>query len=141
MAGIGSVEYALYNGGETADETVGETIPEIRIAILRNIVIEPIAPYLKVHCSRHGMRLSLKLGDYDNLQQDVFQAGSPLFEFKPDIVVLALHLQLLAPKLVLGYTSLTPAESDELSTTVLERVEDLVQPIEGIHSRDSGTQF
>src|SRR5580693_1071680 len=71
------------------DEIVGQTLPEIRIAILRNIIIEPIAPYLKVHCSRLGMQLSLQLGNYDNLQQDVFQAASPLFEFKPDIVVLA----------------------------------------------------
>lgn len=111
------------------DEIVGETLPEVRIAILRNIVIEPIAPYLKVLCSRFGLRLSLQLGNYDNLQQDVFQAESPLYEFKPDIVVCALRLQLLAPKLVLGYTSLTAAESEELSLTVLERVEDLVQAI------------
>jgi FkbH-like protein len=111
------------------DEIVGQTLPEIRIAILRNIIIEPIAPYLKVHCSRLGMQLSLQLGNYDNLQQDVFQAASPLFEFKPDIVVLALRLQLLAPKLVLGYTSLTAAEVEELSVTVLDRVQDLVQAI------------
>ena len=111
------------------DEIVGETLPEIRIAILRNIVIEPIAPYLKVHCSRFGMHLNLQLGNYDNLHEDVFQAGSPLFDFKPDIVVFALRLQLLAPKLVLGYTSLTAAESEELSLTVLERVQDLVQAI------------
>jgi len=111
------------------DEIVGETLPEIRIAILRNIVIEPIAPYLNVHCSRFGMHLNLQLGKYDNLQEDVFQAGSPLFGFNPDIVVLALRLQLLEPKLVLGYTSLTAAKAEELSVTVLERVQDLVRAI------------
>src|SRR5579863_3394082 len=72
------------------DEIIDETSPEIRIAILRNIVIEPIAPYLKVLCSRFGLRLNLQFGNYDNLQEDVFQAASPLFEFKPDIIVLAL---------------------------------------------------
>ena len=111
------------------DEIVDATSPEIRIAILRNIVIEPIAPYLKVLCSGFGLRLNLQFGNYDNLQEDVFQAASPLFEFKPDVVVLALRLQVLAPKLVLSYTSLTAAESHELSQTVLERVQDLVQAI------------
>jgi FkbH-like protein len=111
------------------DEIVDETLPEVRIAILRNIVIEPIAPYLKVECSRFGLRLNLQLGNYDNLQQDVFQPTSPLFEFKPDIVVLALRLQLLAPKLVLSYASLTAPQSEELGLTVLERVQDLVRAI------------
>jgi FkbH-like protein len=111
------------------DEISDETLPEIRLAMLRNIVLEPIAPYLKVHSSRAGMQLRLQLGNYDNLQEDVFQAGSPLFEFKPDIIVMALRLQLLAPKLVLSYTSLTQAESEELAAQVLERVEDLVRAI------------
>jgi FkbH-like protein len=111
------------------DEVVDEHLPEVRIAILRNIVIEPIAPYLKVLCSRFGLRLSLQLRNYDNLQEDVFNAASPLYEFTPDIIVLALRLQLLAPRMVLGYTSLTAAESHELSLTVLERVQDLVQAI------------
>jgi len=105
------------------DEISDEALPEIRVALLRNIVIEPIVPYLKVHSSRSGLQLRLQLGNYDNLQEDVFQAGSPLFEFKPDVVVMALRLQLLAPKLVLSYTSLSSAESEDLAAQVLARVD------------------
>jgi FkbH-like protein len=111
------------------DEVGGEILPEIRLAILRNIVIEPIAPYLKVQSSRAGMRLSLQLGNYDNLQEDIFQANSPLFQFKPDVVVIALRLQLLAPGLVLSYTSLTRSESEELGVQVLDRIHDIVRAI------------
>jgi len=111
------------------DEISDEALPEIRVALLRNIVIEPIVPYLKVHSGRAGLQLRLQLGNYDNLQEDVFQSGSPLFEFRPDVVIMALRLQLLAPKLVLSYTSLSPAESEELVAQVLARVDDLVRAI------------
>jgi FkbH-like protein len=111
------------------DELVDDGSPEIRVAVLRNATIDPIVPYVKAHFHDIGLRPKLYLGNYDNVHQDVFDKGSPLFEFQPDIIILAMRLHTLQPRLVFNYAALSPEECDVNATEVLERIAVILRAI------------
>jgi FkbH-like protein len=103
------------------DELADDRSPEIRVALLRNLTIDPIVPYLKVHLHTVGLRPALYLGHHDNIHQDVFDAQSPLFAFRPDIIIVVLRLHVLLPRLIFNYVELSPEQAEALSTEALER--------------------
>jgi FkbH-like protein len=95
----------------------------VRYAVLRNVTVEPALPAsITIESARLGMSCSVYLGDFDNVQGDVYDPHSPLYASSPDLVVLALRLQVLAPRLVLEFASLDAAGAAALSSGVLERV-------------------
>ncbi|MGO8673077.1 MAG: HAD-IIIC family phosphatase [Capsulimonadaceae bacterium] len=99
-----------------------ETAGNARIAILSNITLDPIIPSLKVECYRIGLRPIVYVGPFDGAQQVVFDPQSSLFQFEPDIVVLALRLHTLTPDLMMRFGQLSKADVDDLSAGTQDRV-------------------
>ena len=83
-------------------------LPEIRIAILRNITLEPIRPYIQVKCFEAGLKPVLMFGGFNTAQQEARDPSSELYKFKPDIVVIALRLNALVPEMGERFTLLAP---------------------------------
>ena len=104
--------------------------PEIRFAILRDVTLEPGLPAaLKVRAAEAGLRPSVYLGDFGNVQHDVYDSASALYASHPEVIVVALRLQALAPRLIVEFTSLGGPEAVALVATTLERVVSLVRAI------------
>ncbi len=103
-----------------------ESIP-VSFAILRNVTLEPGLPAaIQIEAARAGLDSSVLLGEFDNAQQEAYDEHSAIYACDPDIVVLALRLQTLAPRLLNGFTSLTSADVEELTTQTLQRVLSLI---------------
>ncbi len=64
--------------------------PPLTVTVLRNYTCEPLAPYLKFHCYRSGLRPRLALGGYDTYTQELLAGGDPA-----EIRVLTLMLETL----------------------------------------------
>ncbi len=104
-----------------------ETLVPVRFAVLRNYTVEPGFPAaLSIESARRGLGASLYLGDFDNVQGDVFDAQSPLYASEPDVCVLALRLHVLAPKLALEFAGLAGDEKQRLVDAVTERMRGFV---------------
>lgn len=84
---------------ESFEANVGDWAP-LKIAFLRNITIYPAIPYIKLLCYQEGFKLNIYTGDYDNVMQEVLDAGSELFRYSPDIIIICLKLEVLAERLV-----------------------------------------
>ncbi|MBV9998733.1 MAG: HAD family hydrolase [Verrucomicrobia bacterium] len=111
------------------DALADDDAPEIRVAILRNATIDPVVPYIKAQFHDAGLRPQIYLGNYDNVHQDVFDRGSPLFEFRPDVIILAMRLHTLQPRLVFNYAALSPEEGECHAAEALERVAGILRAI------------
>jgi len=107
-----------------------------RIALLSNITLDPMIPALKVECYRAGLKPVVYVGPFDGVQQVVFDQESALFQFEPDIVVLALRLHTLTPDLMMRFGQLAAPEIDELVGGTLSRVMALIS---AIRARTSAT--
>jgi len=102
------------------DALTDVSLPEVRIAILRNLTIEPVLPYLKVECYRLGLRPQIFCGEFDNAQQEAVNPRGALYAFKPDAVIVALRWQGLAPRLADRFTSLSPATIEDLANATID---------------------
>jgi len=98
--------------------------PLVRFTLLRNITLEPaIEPQLVIEAARAGLRAKLFIESFDNLQDVVFDSASSLYESSPDVVILALRLHALAPRMMQQFTSLNEQDINELCDSVLTRIE------------------
>jgi FkbH-like protein len=70
---------------------------QLRINILRNYTIEGVVPFLKFHSYRVELQPTIVIGDYDNVQQEILNPASHLYQGKTDIVVVTLWLPQLDP--------------------------------------------
>jgi len=68
-----------------------------RIAFLRNLTLESIEPFIKYHCYRDAIRPEMYFAGYDTARQELLDPDSPLHGHAPDVVVVALQLEYLAP--------------------------------------------
>jgi FkbH-like protein len=101
----------------------------VRLAVLRNFTVEPLLPALEAEAVLSGMRPELYLGEFDAIAADVFDPQSQLFQFKPDLIVVALWLETLAPRLTHRFVGLEPDEVQAELEAVLAQVGTILQRI------------
>ena len=114
-----------------------EHLKPVRFAMLRNITLEPAFPAaLTVRCAQAGLRAALHIGEFDNAEAEVLDAAGAMYAPDVDIIVIALRLQSIAPRLVLEFASLSDETIVELSRAILSRIARLVH---AIRDRSSAT--
>lgn len=65
--------------------------PDIRIAVLGSASIQHFVMALRYALSREELHVDIYEGGYDGIAMDVFDVESPLYRFKPEIVILLTH--------------------------------------------------
>jgi FkbH-like protein len=94
-----------------------------RVEFLRSFTIEPVIPLLRAASLIEGLDLEVRIGAFNTYAQDMLDIKSPLYEFSPDVVVLAVQTRDVAPELWDGVDGL----SHEWAAKVAERVVDLYE--------------
>jgi FkbH-like protein len=104
--------YTAYLGVQSALERERATNQrrEIRVSVLRNFTFEPLLPVLAGEIIRADFFPAIELGGFDTVVADAMNPQSSIYSLKPDLVVIALWLQTLAPKLLERFTALSPEE-------------------------------
>jgi FkbH-like protein len=62
-----------------------------RLAILRSFTVEPAVPLLRASAFSVGIDLTVQLGDFNAYAQELLDAGSSLYRFEPQTVILAVQ--------------------------------------------------
>jgi FkbH-like protein len=75
---------------------LGQTV---RVALLGNATLDHLQSYFKVELYKAGLFPELYQGGFGQYTQDILDPASPLYAFKPDVLVLAVHPSRLFPNL------------------------------------------
>ncbi len=97
--------------------------PSLNIFILRNIMLEPVEPYLKYLGYESGYNTKLIFGEYDNILQEAAYGQNESLNEDIDFVLVFSKLEALSVDLSSNYVALN---SDEIKTEV-ERLEEYVK--------------
>lgn len=109
---------------EIESELARATLPQaepLRISVLRNIMLEPLEPYLRYLLRAEGRDAALRLGEYDTIAQEALADPGGLIS-RAQVVLVFLHLWGASEGLSLRYAQLQPearqAEADRLDRLV-----------------------
>lgn len=87
-------------------------LPILRVAVLRNITVESIEPYLKYLADESGYAADIRFGEFDNIVQEALGSAPTLFGADLDAVLLFAPLIALSPQLESGFPLLSRSEID-----------------------------
>jgi len=99
----------------------------VRIALLSSYVLDWLIPYLDMECRRAGLIPEFYLAPFNQYTQIVLSPGSDLYQFKPDVIFLALGLEDICPEIHAPTKESEPARTQ---SSIVERILELVREIE-----------
>lgn len=94
---------------DLADERLA-SLPPLNIAVLRNVTLEAIEPYLEHLGAAMDFRAAVKFGDYDNVYQEAVGGRPDLLNRQTDCVLVVTALDNLSWPLARNYAALSPEQ-------------------------------
>ena len=91
----------------------GSILPVLELTVLRNVVIEPIEPYLRYFADGMGFAAKVHLGQFDNLLQEAIDGAPELLHKDIDVVFVFAPLSALSPLLDRQMASLSSVQIEE----------------------------
>ncbi len=104
-------------------------MPPLRFALLRNVVVDPIEPYLRYHAFRMGFNAQCDFGAYDNVFQDAVGGQSGILDERTDCVVVFLKLEHLSWALAREFASLDVRRIEEESARARQFITNVLNGI------------
>ena len=101
-------------------------LSKFKLTILRSFTVEPILPLLRAEAFTYGIDLAIHLGDFNTYVQEIVDAGSSLYRFAPNAVVLAVRSEDIAPDLARGFADMTPESAHQAAERVVHNYEQWV---------------
>jgi FkbH-like protein len=101
----------------------------VKIAILSSFTLGGIKEALLVKCLEDGIYPQIYVGGYNQYNQEILDATSPLYAFRPDVVLLMLDTRTIAGEHYLQPYGMTDDERREWVEKTQERVTSLVDKI------------
>jgi FkbH-like protein len=85
-------------------------LPPLHLTVLRNVMVEPIEPYLR-YCAREiGLRAAVRYGGYNTLYQEAVGGAPELLHGDTGCVLVWIKLENLSWDLARNFNGRTPAE-------------------------------
>lgn len=103
------------------------TLTQAKVSILRSYTLEPVVPILRAAGALSGLALDVQVGDFNTYAQDILNPQSNLYQFGPDIVILAVQTRDLAPELWDGFADLAPGAAQIVADRVIGELHNLVR--------------
>ncbi len=108
----------------------------VKVAILRSFTVEPLVPLLRAGGAIGGLDLQVQLGEFNAYAQEILDAESSLYRFRPDVVLLVVQTQDVAPELWRDFADLSAAEVERAADRLVEEFSTWVR---ALRSRLSAT--
>ncbi len=81
-----------------------------RVAIVRSFTIEPMAPLIRAAGLTSGIDFQITVGGFGSYAREMIDPASALYGSDPDVIILALQTQDIAPDLWTAYADLSEEE-------------------------------
>jgi len=95
-----------------------------RLAILRSFTVEPLVPILRAIALFQGIDLIVQVGGFNAYSKELLDPDSDLYEFNPDVAILATQTRDVLPELWNGDS--TAADSEALAARAGADIEHLI---------------
>ena len=102
-------------------------LTRFKLAILRSFTVEPILPQLRAEALAYGIDLEIHLSDFNTYVQEIVDAGSSLYRFAPNAVVLAVRAEDAASDLCSRFADLAPDAAHEAANCLAASFEQWVK--------------
>ena len=96
--------------------------PSVRIALLGTHTFNPLPDYFSVRAAASGRVAECWVAPYGQYMQTVSPPADELRVFQPDIVVLSVQLQSIAPRVVYDFASLTTQDAQSERRRILDHL-------------------
>lgn len=106
-------------------------LPKLRMVILRNIMLEPIEPYLKYLAYLIGFQTEIVFGEYDTIVQETIGEQGKLFAEQTDCVLVFYNLENLSWDLSRNFCSLSADQIKSEQNRIGETIENVINGIRG----------
>jgi hypothetical protein len=103
-------------------EIPGRLSVKKKVAFLRSYTVEPAIPLMRALSRIYGIDLIVKVGAFNAYTQEIIDTSSWLYQFDPDIVIIAVQTRDIAPSVWYGLTDVRRDGAPGV-------VEDLLSPI------------
>lgn len=100
-------------------------LPPLNLVVLRNIVLEPIKPYLEYLAYELGFRARVTFGEYDNIFQDVIGNEKNLINDGVDCVLIFMKLEVLSEQISRNFAGL----KNEKIVSEMTRIKDYIDRV------------
>ena len=97
-----------------------------RLAILRSFTVEPLVPLLRARAFAGGLDVEVHVGGFDNYAQQMLDADSELYRFRPDVVILAIETRAVLPGIWEDFTGLEWTRAREAANEFLDSLSNWV---------------
>ncbi len=97
-----------------------------RLAILRSFTVEPLVPLLQASAFTSGIDLTMEAGGFNTYAQEILDPDSRLYQFAPDVVILAAQTRDIAPDLWDSFTTLSEDDVNSAVARVTETFDGLI---------------
>jgi len=101
--------------------------PRLRIALLGNHTLDPLATRLAVHAATAGIDVETWVAPYGQYMQSVLDAGSGLAGFGPRLTFLGLAMRALSPAVYGEFANLDGAAREAERDRILQHLDDWVR--------------
>ena len=98
---------------------------QLQLAIVATCTLDPLVPYLMVEGARRGVGVRATPAPFGQLEQQLLDAGSALYRDRPDVVLIALRAEDVAPELAHGLLRLSADDIDARLGEIAARIEAL----------------
>jgi len=102
----------------------------LRVALLRSYTAEPMEPILKLRFLLDGYRPDIWIGGYNQYVQEILDARSPLYEFRPNLVLMMIRLEEIMPDFIDAFPARAPSEWEERIAAKVRELGSLTERIE-----------
>ena len=106
-------------------------LPELKISLLRNVVVEPIEPYLQYLACRMGFNAKVSFGSFDNVFQEAVGGDRELLSPDTDNVLVFLKLEGLSWELARNFNALSKAQVQAEIDRIKEFISSVLSGIRG----------
>jgi FkbH-like protein len=117
------------------NKAIIEHLPRLNIAILRNVTVEPIIPYLKFLAYGIGFKAEIWMGDYDNIIQESLGFKEGILKKETDCVLIFLKLENISWGLARNFSALG---AEEVQKEMIRIRETISSVLTGIRKQTDG---
>jgi FkbH-like protein len=103
--------------------------PRVRIAVLRNFTVEPLEAYIGVKGAAAGAAVEVRIGGYDTAMRDSLMNESWLSDYRPDLVIIALSLEILVPNFYNRFLTLSVSQASEVAQQLASSIRQMVSAV------------
>ena len=127
LHGLKPTPASYLNAARRIEAETLEGLKPVNVAILSTFTSDLLRPYLVAESAARGMLVTPYFAPFNQLEQQVLDGSSSLYESKPDVVIIATRIEEIAQNLVNRFVSLSPTGIDDELAQIEERLRSLIE--------------